>query len=161
TNDGVVDEHVHKEKSDLKDTIHLHHEPFEGQEGSMSLIVTPSHFLHDTSIGEGEKRGLDEENDEGKSGLKLKNYEFCRCWGQPKFGASWVLVTGSSFDHLALLLLGEQRRGRYGAELSCYVLRKKVCFHKGLKKLPTLWGSVGVVFINHIFSISEFLVDSL
>ncbi|KAH9331103.1 hypothetical protein KI387_003211 [Taxus chinensis] len=56
-NDEVVDGHMHvkKEKSDLKDTIHPHREPFEGQEGSVSLMVTPSHSLHDISIGEGEK----------------------------------------------------------------------------------------------------------
>ncbi|KAH9326120.1 hypothetical protein KI387_006298, partial [Taxus chinensis] len=85
TNNGVVDEHVHKEKSDLKDTIHLHHEPFEGQEGSMSLMVTPSHFLHDTSIGEGEKRGLDEKNDKGKSVfLNSETLSFVDVGGSPR-----------------------------------------------------------------------------
>ncbi|KAH9332141.1 hypothetical protein KI387_043722, partial [Taxus chinensis] len=188
TNDEVVDEHVHakKEKSDSKDSIHPHREPFEGQEGSVSLMVIPSHSLHDISIGEGEKRGLDGENDERKSCCpKLRNSEFCRCWGQPKvikgryehhlfmfefatkrkicmlnvfiaiytallhifrllgvmlacmhkgsvtwydnfqFGASLMHVTGSLFGYLALLLHWEQRKGRYGVELACYVLRKK------------------------------------
>ncbi|KAH9320648.1 hypothetical protein KI387_015287, partial [Taxus chinensis] len=89
TNDRVVDEHVHKKKSNLKDTIHLHHEPFEGQKGSMTLMVTPSHFLHDTSIGEGEKRGLDEENDEGKSAvLNSEILSFVDVGGSPRYDFS-------------------------------------------------------------------------
>ncbi|KAH9329553.1 hypothetical protein KI387_001661, partial [Taxus chinensis] len=59
-------EHV-MEKSDLRDTIHLQHEPFEEQEWSMSLMVAPKHFPPSMSIGKGEKRALDEENGEEKT----------------------------------------------------------------------------------------------
>ncbi|KAH9329090.1 hypothetical protein KI387_001198, partial [Taxus chinensis] len=93
TNDEVIDEHVHakKEKSDLKDSIHLHHESFEGQEGSMSLMVTPSHFLHDISIGEGEKGGLYEENNGGKSiVLNSEILSFVDAGGSPRYDFSYL-----------------------------------------------------------------------
>ncbi|KAH9311378.1 hypothetical protein KI387_026413, partial [Taxus chinensis] len=90
-----------QEKSDLKDSIHLHHEPIEGQEGSMSLMVTPSHFLHDTSIGEGEKGGLDEENNGGKSVvLNSEILSFVDVRGSPR--CSLCKLQEESANHLFL-----------------------------------------------------------
>ncbi|KAH9329705.1 hypothetical protein KI387_001813, partial [Taxus chinensis] len=81
-----------RDKLDSKDIIHLHREPFEKQEGSMSLIVAPSHLPPSMSIGKEEKRGLDEVNDEEKSTvLNSEILSFVDVGGSPRYDLSYFI----------------------------------------------------------------------
>ncbi|KAH9306689.1 hypothetical protein KI387_011093, partial [Taxus chinensis] len=81
-----------RDKSDSRDIIHLHHEPFEEQEESMSLMVALKTFPPSMNIGKKEKGALDEENGEEKSTVPTSEIRsFVDVGSSPMYGSSYFI----------------------------------------------------------------------
>ncbi|KAH9292525.1 hypothetical protein KI387_042289, partial [Taxus chinensis] len=115
--EDIDNKHIHDEeemvakepmmdKSYLRYIIHLYHDPFEEQEGSVSIMVTLSHFPPSMSMGKVEKRALDEEKGEENSVVpNLEILSFVDVGSSPRYDFSYFIspsilsFDGYTFEH--------------------------------------------------------------